>query len=109
MKIRIKVENKTLTATFHDNATSNDFRSLLPLAAQSLDGRNRVATHPHKMAGVEVNADGRADRFAQTEEALIVVDELPSTIAERSRFGYFQSFSSISFRSCCVLAFWFCA
>jgi hypothetical protein len=31
VKIRIKVENKTLTATLHDNATSNDFVSLLPL------------------------------------------------------------------------------
>jgi len=31
VKIRIKVENKTLTATLDDNATSKDFVSLLPL------------------------------------------------------------------------------
>jgi hypothetical protein len=31
VKIRIKVENKTLAATLHDNATSKDFVSLLPL------------------------------------------------------------------------------
>ncbi|MEH2084879.1 MAG: cyclophilin-like fold protein [Nostoc sp.] len=31
MKIRIKLDNKTLTATLADNATSADFVSLLPL------------------------------------------------------------------------------
>jgi hypothetical protein len=31
VKIRVKVENKTLAATLHDNATSKDFVSLLPL------------------------------------------------------------------------------
>ena len=33
VKIRIRVENKTLTATLDDNATSKDFVSLLPLRA----------------------------------------------------------------------------
>jgi hypothetical protein len=31
VKIRIKLDDKTLTATLHDNATSKDFVSLLPL------------------------------------------------------------------------------
>jgi hypothetical protein len=31
VKIRIELDNKTLTATLADNATSRDFVSLLPL------------------------------------------------------------------------------
>ena len=41
MKIRIKLDNKTLTATLADNATTADFVSLLPL---TLTLRNYAST-----------------------------------------------------------------
>ena len=41
VKIRIKLDEKTLTATLRDNATSKDFVSLLPL---SLTLKNYAAT-----------------------------------------------------------------
>jgi len=52
MKIRIKLENQTLTATLADNATSRDFVSLLPLTLTLKDyaSTEKISYLPRKLA-----------------------------------------------------------
>ena len=52
MKIRIKLENKTLTATLDDNATTRDFVALLPLTVTLKDYNRteKISDLPKKLS-----------------------------------------------------------
>jgi hypothetical protein len=52
MKIRIKLDNKTLTATLADNTTSRDFVSLLPLTLMLKDyaSTEKISYLPRKLS-----------------------------------------------------------
>jgi hypothetical protein len=52
VKIRIKVENKTLTATLDDNATSKEFVSLLPLrlTLRNFAAAEKISDLPRKLS-----------------------------------------------------------
>src|SRR5438128_10350636 len=52
MKIRIKLESKTLTATLEDNATTRDFVALLPLTLTLRDynGTEKISDLPKKLS-----------------------------------------------------------
>lgn len=52
MKIRIKLDNKTLTATLADNATSADFVSLLPLTLtlKNYASTEKISDLPRKLS-----------------------------------------------------------
>ena len=52
IKIRIKLDNKTLTATLADNATSRDFVSLLPLTLtlKNYASTEKVSDLPRKLS-----------------------------------------------------------
>ena len=52
------------------------------VCAQLVNGRYRIAAHPHQMAGIEVHADHRADCIAQTNERLRIVDHLAAVVLE---------------------------
>jgi hypothetical protein len=61
VKIHIKVENKTLTATLHDNATSKDFVSLLPLrlTLKNYGATEKISDLPKRLstAGAPAGSD----------------------------------------------------
>ena len=61
MKIRIKVDGKTITATLIDNATARDFISLLPLrlTMDDLFGREKCGHLPRAIS----NAGPRTDTY----------------------------------------------
>jgi hypothetical protein len=61
MKIRIKLDNRTLTATLADNATSRDFISLLPLTVtlKNHASTEKISYLPRKLstAGAPAGSD----------------------------------------------------